>query len=62
MLRKEMVTPYAAVSIFKKYQVPKDLDFLSVDIDGNDFWVTKALLKDYKPAVISVETNANIPV
>lgn len=34
---------------------------MSVDIDGNDYWVTKALLKHYKPAVISVEFNSNFP-
>ena len=42
------------MKIFRDYKVPKELDYLSVDIDGNDFWVTKEILKEYKPAVISV--------
>lgn len=41
--------------------MPRELDFLSVDIDGNDYWVTKELLKEYRPAAISVEFNPNFP-
>lgn len=40
MLKQQIVTSDQAVSIFKKYDVPKELDYLSVDIDGNDYWVT----------------------
>ena len=57
-----MVIPEKAISIFQKYNVQKQLDYLSVDIDGNDLWVTKALLKQYRPAVVSVEFNPNFPV
>ena len=49
-----MVTPSEVLKIFRDYKVAKDLDYLSVDIDGNDYWVTKEILKEYKPAVVSV--------
>ena len=50
-----MVTPEDATNIFKKYKVSENIDFLSVDIDGNDFWVTNAILEGgYRPAVLSV--------
>ena len=49
-----MVTPGNALATFRENKVPRELDFLSVDIDGNDYWVTKELLKEYRPAAISV--------
>jgi hypothetical protein len=57
-----MVTPEKALLLFKKYNISKEFDFLSVDIDGNDYWVTKEILKEYRPAVISVEFNPNFPI
>jgi hypothetical protein len=35
--------------------VPKDCDFLSVDIDGNDYWVFKSL--SHRPRLIEIEYN-----
>ena len=46
------VTPGNVLRIFRENRVPRELDFLSVDIDGNDYWVTKELLKEYRPAVV----------
>lgn len=46
------------VDIFKQNQVPLRFDLLSVDIDGNDYWVLKEILSDYQPRVIIVEYNA----
>jgi hypothetical protein len=43
--------------IFKKYKVPQKLDFLSIDIDGMDYWVWKSL--KYKPRIVCIEYNAN---
>lgn len=53
------ITKDNIVDIFKDNNVPKDLGLLSVDIDGNDYWVLKEiLLADYKPFVIVAEYNA----
>jgi hypothetical protein len=40
--------------------VPHDFDFLTVDIDGNDFHVWNAIVK-YKPTVVMIEFNPTIP-
>lgn len=40
--------------------LPVDFDFLSIDIDGNDYHVWKAMVK-YKPKVICIEFNPTIP-
>jgi len=45
------------VEVFDEFNVPIEFDFLSVDIDGNDFWLLKRLLGKYRPRVIMVETN-----
>ena len=60
-LKIEFVMPEKALDIFKKYNIRKDLDFLSIDIDGNDYWVAQELLRQYKPAVISAQFNPNYP-
>jgi hypothetical protein len=45
--------------IFNKNDVPENLDLLSVDIDGNDYWIWKAI-SNYKPRVVVVEYNSTI--
>jgi hypothetical protein len=40
--------------------IPKDFDFLSIDIDGNDYHVWEAM-SSYFPKVVCVEYNASIP-
>jgi len=43
-------------SILSKYAIPQDFDFLSIDIDGNDFHVWKAVEK-YRPKLVLIEFN-----
>ena len=42
--------------ILNNKPVPKDFDFLSIDIDGDDFYVWKSLV-GYQPKVVVVEFN-----
>jgi len=53
---KEFITAENVNDIFIKYGVPREPDLLSIDIDGNDYWVRKALM-DYRPRVIVHDYN-----
>lgn len=59
-LHKEFITAENIESLFATYNVPKEFDLLSIDIDGNDYWVWKAIER-YAPRVVIVEYNACIP-
>jgi hypothetical protein len=48
------------VEIFRRYAVPTDFDLLSIDVDGNDYWIWEAL-SEYKPRVVVIEYNATYP-
>jgi hypothetical protein len=37
--------------------IPQPFDLLSIDIDGNDYWVIQKILTEYKPRVIIAEFN-----
>lgn len=54
---REHITAENIETIFRKNGVPKEPDLLSIDIDGNDYWVWKAL-KEYKPRLMVIEYNA----
>jgi hypothetical protein len=55
---KEFITAENITQLFDKYQVPLNLDLLSIDIDYNDFYIWKALDDKYQPAVVVIEYNA----
>ena len=39
-----------------KYKFKKDLDLLSIDVDGQDYHIFNSLIK-YKPKIIIIESN-----
>ena len=41
-------------------ECPKNFDFLSIDIDGNDYHVWRGL-KNYRPKLVCIEFNPTIP-
>ena len=43
-------------AIFARTPLPRDFDFMVVDIDGNDFYVWQAC-KEYRPKVVMIEFN-----
>ena len=47
-------------ALFVETPLPNEFDFLSIDIDGNDYHVWDAL-SAYRPRVVSVEFNPTIP-
>jgi hypothetical protein len=46
--------------ILSKTELPKNFDFLSIDIDGNDYHVWEACQR-YTPKVVCIEYNPTIP-
>ncbi len=58
-LMQEFITADNVENVFKKYDVPIEFDLLSIDIDGNDFYVWKAIEK-YIPRVVVIEYNCGI--
>ena len=58
-VKESFITKDNICALFNELKVPVDLDFLSIDIDGNDYWIWKELSK-YKPRVIAIEYNASV--
>lgn len=59
-IKNVIVNAENIVDLFKEYNVPKEFDLLSIDIDSNDYWVWKAIT-GYKPRVVIIEYNACFP-
>lgn len=59
-LVNERVTRDNIAALFRKHGVPAAFDLLSIDIDGNDYWVWGAL-SDWQPRVVVIEYNASFP-
>ncbi len=57
-IKNEFVTAENVELLFDKYGVPQQFDLLSIDIDGNDFWVWKQVKR--RPRVCVLEYNAHI--
>ena len=47
-------------SILKDYSIPKQVDLLSIDVDGNEWYIWNSI-KEYKAKVIVIEHNPTIP-
>lgn len=60
-LAKCKVTPGNVLSLLATNSVPRDFDFLSLDIDGYDYFVLEKLLSCYRPKLICAEINEKIP-
>jgi hypothetical protein len=56
-VKKEYITKENINELFKKYNVPHYFDILSIDIDGNDYWVWKEIKNE--PNVVIIEYNSN---
>lgn len=61
-LYKHFLTSENICEIFKSYNVPKEPEYISIDVDSTDLWLFKSLLKEYKAMVYSVEYNSNYPL
>jgi len=58
-LHRHIVTMENVAAILEAYDVPREPDYVSIDIDGCDLWVFLGLTQKYFPRVVSIEYNAN---
>jgi hypothetical protein len=59
-LKNTFITAANIEDLFREGNVPTELDLLSIDINGNDYWVWQAIT-NYRPRVVIVEYNAIYP-
>ncbi len=59
VLISQKVTAQNIERILIKHKTPKQFDLLSIDIDGNDYYVWEAI-KKYQPRVVVIEYNATL--
>lgn len=58
LTKQHFVTKENILEILESYNTPIEFDLLSIDIDGNDYWVLQEILTKYKPRLIVSEYNA----
>lgn len=56
-VKQERVDAININPILRKYRVPENPDLISIDVDGQDFWIWSNLV--YRPSVLIIEYNAN---
>lgn len=54
-IKSEFVTPDNIEALLDKYQVPDDFGLLSIDIDGQDYWVWQQI--KHRPPLVVIEFN-----
>lgn len=60
-LHQEWVTAENIMSLLSKYEVGREVDLLSIDVDFNDYWILSAMdMSVFSPRVIVVEVNSHI--
>jgi hypothetical protein len=59
-LQNAFITAENIESLFANAAVPEEIDLCSIDIDGNDYWVWKAITRT-KPRVVVIEYNSTFP-
>lgn len=58
-IKEAFITTDNILDLFKEANVPTEFDLLSIDIDGNDYWIWDKL-KVYRPRVVVIEYNASL--
>jgi hypothetical protein len=57
-VRHAFITAENIEDLFRQLDVPREFDFLSIDIDRNDYWIWQAITS-YRPRVVAIEYNAS---
>lgn len=59
-LNHTAVTAENALHLLQDAKTPKEFDFLSIDVDGNDLYIWQSL-RDFRPRVVAIEYNSYFP-
>ncbi|MGH9351339.1 MAG: hypothetical protein ACRD2G_04135 [Terriglobia bacterium] len=59
-VQQRMVTVENVESLFAAASLPPEFDLLSIDIDGNDYWVWEKIQR-FGPRAVVIEYNATFP-
>jgi hypothetical protein len=57
---REVVTPENIEALFRAAEVPEEPAVLSIDVDGQEYWIWETL-EHYRPLLLIVEYNAALP-
>lgn len=58
---RSRVSPENVVNLLRGFEIEPEFGLLSLDIDGNDYWVLDAILSDFRPRLVVSEYNEKIP-
>ncbi len=56
LVQCEFVTAENVNELLRKYEIPRAFDLLSIDVDGNDYWIWQAIDR-FVPRVVVIEYN-----
>eukprot|EP00927_Polykrikos_kofoidii_P077262 TRINITY_DN74220_c0_g1_i1.p1 TRINITY_DN74220_c0_g1~~TRINITY_DN74220_c0_g1_i1.p1 ORF type:complete len:708 (+),score=95.75 TRINITY_DN74220_c0_g1_i1:84-2207(+) len=60
--RRHRVTPSNVGDLFRRYEVPREVDLLSLDTDGNEWLLWSSLHREsFSPRVVIIEFNPELP-
>jgi len=58
LIKESQLTIENIESIFRQCNVPEEFDLISIDVDGNEYWLWDAI-KNYNPRLVIIEYNCN---
>lgn len=56
-LKNSYISKENILHLFNELKIPHEFELLSIDLDGNDYWIWETL-RDYKPKIVVMEYNA----
>lgn len=59
-IRREFITALNINQLMAKHAIPTDVDFMSIDVDGQEFWIWMALAA--RPKVLITEINGGFDI
>lgn len=58
-VRKAFLSADNINAVLAQNHVPRDFSLISIDVNGQDYWIWEAL--EYRPEVVVIEYNSNLP-